>query len=136
MNVGILIVSHNQIGQTLLETASQMLACCPLPNIKAVSINMDGDLNTARKQLSDNLSAVDNGEGVLILTDVFGATLSNIVCAIANHDNIAVVSGVNLPMLIRTFNYPHLALNSLTEKAISGGQDGIILHRHLEQCAS
>ena len=67
-----------------------------------------------------------SGDGVLVLTDLYGSTPSNIACKLRRHGHVRVVSGVNLPMLIRVLNYPDLDLDSLKEKALSGGRDGVL----------
>jgi PTS system ascorbate-specific IIA component len=73
-------------------------------------------------QLVENL---DEGEGVLVFTDMHGSTPSNIAYSLAERGRVNVVSGLNLPMLIRTLNYLDLDLKTLTEKAVSGGREGI-----------
>ncbi len=69
---------------------------------------------------------LDEGEGVLVLTDIYGSTPSNIACSLLQQENIRIVTGLNLPMLIRVMNYAELDLPSLTDKAFSGGHDGIL----------
>jgi PTS system ascorbate-specific IIA component len=70
---------------------------------------------------------LDDGDGVLVLTDLFGSTPSNISVRLLSRGNIEVVSGVNLSMLIRVMNYPELSLPILVTKALTGGHDGINL---------
>ena len=125
MAVGILIVSHNQIGTELINTARQMLSSCPLPT-KVISIGIDDSPNSIQHQFDAELAGLDQGNGILLLTDMFGSTPSNIACAISDRDDIRVVSGLNLPMLIRIYNYPNLSLDDLEKKAISGGREGIV----------
>ncbi|MDH5358284.1 MAG: PTS mannose transporter subunit IIA [Gammaproteobacteria bacterium] len=125
MTVGILIVSHNQIGTELINTARQMLSCCPLPT-KVISIETKDNPDRIRQQLDVELKGLDQGNGILILTDMFGSTPSNIACAVSDRDDIRIVSGLNLPMLIRVLNYPNLSLDELENKAITGGQEGIV----------
>ena len=72
------------------------------------------------------LHEIDQGDGTLILTDMYGSTPSNIACDTSERHDIRIVSGLNLPMLIRVLNYPHLSLNELEQKAITGGQDGVV----------
>ncbi len=129
MTVGILIVSHNHIGTELINTAKQMLSCCPLPT-KVISIEVKDNPDAIRKQLNGELLGLDQGNGILILTDMFGSTPSNIACAVSDRDDIRIVSGLNLPMLIRVLNYPTLSLDELENKAISGGQEGIVRCHH------
>lgn len=129
MTVGILIVSHNNIGTELINTARQMLSCCPLPT-KVISIETRDDPEAIRKQLDRDLLGLDQGNGILILTDMYGSTPSNIACAVSDRDDIKIVSGLNLPMLIRVLNYPTLSLDELEYKAMSGGQEGIVRCHH------
>ena len=74
------------------------------------------------------LADLDDGDGVLILTDIYGATPSNIACALHSGGGSRVVSGLNLPMLIRAFNYPDDDLTGLVERAREGGTRGIHIH--------
>ena len=124
MTVGILLVSHNQIGTELVNTARQMLSSTPLPT-SVISIEINDQPDTIRPQLEAALLRLDQGSGILILTDMFGSTPSNIACAVSDRDDVRIISGLNLPMLIRVMNYPSLALNDLAQKALSGGQEGI-----------
>ncbi|PCJ31773.1 MAG: PTS mannose transporter subunit IIA [Gammaproteobacteria bacterium] len=124
MAVGILLISHNQIGAELINTARQMLSCSPLPT-KVISIAVNDKPEYIKQQLDAELTGLDQGTGILILTDMFGSTPSNIACTVSDRDDIRVVSGLNLPMLIRVLNYPMLNLNELEQKALSGGQEGI-----------
>ncbi len=125
MAVGILLISHNQIGVELLKTAKQMLACSPLP-ADVICIAPTDELAQSLQKLDEILKNVDEGDGILILTDMFGSTPSNIACSVSERGDIRVVSGLNLPMLIRVMNYPKLDLKSLEQKAISGGQEGVV----------
>lgn len=125
MTVGILIVSHNQIGTELINTARQMLSCCPLPT-KVIDIEIKDNPEQVRPLLDSELKGLDQGNGILVLTDMFGSTPSNIACAVSDRNDIRIVSGLNLPMLIRVLNYPNLSLDELEQKAISGGQEGIV----------
>ena len=125
MAVGILIISHNQIGTELINTARQMLSCSPLP-IKVISIEIRDNPEQIRPLFDSEIKGLDQGNGILVLTDMFGSTPSNIACAVSDRNDIRIVSGLNLPMLIRVLNYPNLDLDELEQKATSGGQEGIV----------
>lgn len=129
MTVGILLVSHNNIGTELINTARQMLSCCPLPT-KVLSIETMDNPDIIRTKMDTDLTTLDQGQGILILTDMFGSTPSNIACAVSDRDDVRIVSGLNLPMLIRVLNYPSLNLDELEYKAISGGQEGVVRCHH------
>jgi PTS system ascorbate-specific IIA component len=124
MTVAVLVVTHDQVGRALVDTAVATLGFCPLATaVLAVSRNADPDIlaHTAAQMVT----ALNQGDGVLVLTDMYGSTPSNIACHL-DPEQVRVVAGVNLPMLIRVLNYSQLSLASLAEKALSGGRDGIV----------
>ncbi|HKJ22429.1 MAG TPA: PTS fructose transporter subunit IIA [Gammaproteobacteria bacterium] len=124
MTIGILIITHNQIGQALLDTATNMLGTCPL-ECATLSLSPDADPDASLRQARDRVGELDKGDGVLVLTDMYGSTPSNIAAGLGKSADIIVVAGINLPMLIRVMNYPQLDLSQLAAKAESGGNDGI-----------
>ena len=133
MSVALLLITHGSIGEALLQSAIDVLGVCPLPAaFLSAPLGCDplGILEKAQ-QLADQL---DEGNGVLVLTDMFGATPGNIACRLRKQREIRVVTGVNLPMLIRILNYPRLSLNELKEKALTGGRDGVVVCKHRKQC--
>ncbi len=131
MSIGILIIAHSAIGPALLETATKMLGKCPLM-AETLSVTNDGDVELIREQAQGMVQELDRGDGVLVLTDMYGSTPSNIAAGLQKDGRVNVVAGINLPMLIRVFNYPVLDLTTLAEKALSGGRDGIVLCRRPE----
>lgn len=128
MSVGVLIISHNGIGAALFGTANFMIKESPL-NVKLLSANRDSDVDDLYESAILLIKELDNGDGVLVLTDLYGSTPSNIANSLHEYANINIVTGLNLSMLIRLFNYPDLKLADLTEKAYSGGIDGITINQ-------
>ncbi len=128
MSVGLLIISHDGIGPALLGTAKSMLKDFPL-RTKLLTASRDSDPAELASSAIELIEELDDKEGVLVLTDLYGSTPSNIAQKFMNEKNICVVTGLNLSMLIRVFNYPQLGLDDLAEKAISGGKDGIVMIR-------
>lgn len=126
MTVGLLIISHNRIGAELLSTASATLGVCPLATA-VMSVMPDSDPEALVAKARQMVAELDRDDGVLILTDVYGSTPSNIANRLSDCKQVMVVAGLNLPMLIRVLNYPRLSLSELVEKAISGGRNGILL---------
>lgn len=126
MSVGLLIITHNGIGTELLKTARIMLGTCPLA-VQALEVDEHCDPDRTTDQAMRAILEVDSGNGVLILTDIYGSTPSNIAARLSKRKNIVLVAGVNLPMLIRVLNYPRLNLQELVYKALSGGKDGVLL---------
>lgn len=126
MSVGLLIITHDGIGAALLGTATFMLNDCPLQT-RLLTASRDCDPDELIADAIEEIATLDAGDGVLVLTDLYGATPSNIAQKLADQANICAVSGLNLSMLIRVLNYPDLDLKQLAERAVSGGKDGIVL---------
>lgn len=126
MSVALLLITHGTIGEVLLQSAVDVLGVCPLPVafLSAPSGCEPPRILQKAKELADKL---DQGNGVLVLTDMFGATPSNIACRLRQPRDVRVVAGVNLPMLIRVLNYPRLSLDELKQKALTGGRDGVVI---------
>jgi len=118
MSVGILLITHPLIGKVLLDTALKIIAATPLA-IASLDVEMDSDKNIKRQQAEEHIEKLDQGDGILILTDLFGATPSNIACELYKRNEAEVISGLNLPMLMRILNYPNSSLNQLCEIAIN-----------------
>ena len=126
MSVGLLLITHEGIAQSLLKTARNMLGNYPLLT-RALEVPLDAEPTLIQQQAQAYIQQLDEGNGVLILSDLFGSTPCNIGQNLLASPQIRMVTGVNLPMLIRVLNYPQLNLEDITLKAISGGQDGILL---------
>lgn len=132
MTVGVLLITHGQIGKTLIQASTLTYGELPL---KTACIGMDyrTDPMTLLPQLETALKKLDSGKGVLILTDVYGATPCNISQKLQKTAHIEIVTGLNLPMLLRVMNYPKLNLEQLTQKAVSGGKEGVLNCRSLSE---
>ena len=125
MSVGLLLITHHRIGEELVHTARSILGLCPLRTAH-LNVSQGGDPAEALQRGTRILQRLDSGDGVLILTDAFGSTPSNVAARLGEQTRTAVVAGVNLPMLLRVLNYPDLALADLQQKAITGGRDGVL----------
>ena len=126
MNVGLLIVTHGDVGQALLRSAVDVLGVCPM-STTILSAPTDCNPDNILSEADQAAHKLDSGDGVLVLTDMYGATPSNIACRLHEHHEVRIVSGLNLPMLIRVLNYPTMDLDELMHKAVSGGRDGILV---------
>ncbi|PWG65211.1 PTS sugar transporter subunit IIA [Spiribacter halobius] len=126
MSVGVLLVTHNRLGEELLRTARTILGGHPLAT-GTLGVPQDSDPSAALQRGLTLLGQLDDGDGALILTDAFGSTPSNVAVRLGQQAGAPVISGVNLPMLLRVLNYPQLPLEELRAKALSGGRDGILL---------
>ncbi len=125
MSVGVLLITHNELGSALLETATKMLGQSPLV-VETMAVTLDSEPELLLGQAQNMLQDLDQGDGVLVLSDMYGSTPCNIACRLQRPEHASVVAGINLPMLVRVLNYAHLDLNELTAKALSGGCDGIV----------
>jgi PTS system mannose-specific IIA component len=97
--IGALVVTHGHLGQELVAAAEMIVG--DISHIKAVSIGWHDDVNDTRKDIEHRITEVDSGGGVLILTDMFGGTPSNIALSFHDPGKIDVLTGVNLPMIIK-----------------------------------
>lgn len=125
MNVGILLITHGEIGTALLQAAVDVLGICPLSTC-ALAAPAGCDPDKIAAEARSAVEDLNSGDGVLVLTDLYGSTPSNIACQLYKRSNVRVVSGLNLPMLIRILNYPDLDLDELLHKAVTGGRDGVV----------
>lgn len=127
MTVGLLLITHNFIGDELLKAATTTLNCCPLETrILRVQDNHD-DIDELVAQALSLAAEINSGSGVLVLTDMYGSTPGNVAIQLLNYGPMIVVAGLNLPMLIRVLNYAKLSLPELAKKAANGGYQGIVL---------
>ena len=97
--IGVVVVTHGQLANELVNAAEMIVG--DLPQFTAVSIGWHDDVNDAREDISQAIDRVRGEEGVLLLTDMFGGTPSNIGMTFLEKDRLEVITGVNLPMLIK-----------------------------------
>jgi PTS system ascorbate-specific IIA component len=126
MAVGILLVTHPGIGSALIEVASRLLRRLPL-DTQAFEVPFDADPDALLPLASAALRRVDGGHGVLVLTDLYGASPSNLAARLARLGTpVRRVSGLGLPMLMRVMNYADLELDELPAVAGAGARNGVI----------
>lgn len=126
MSVGLLIITHKGIGNSLLATATRILGACPL-SAGTLSVTEETERDQLQRQALQLADRLDTGDGVLVLTDLFGSTPANIACTLQGRPAVRILTGVNLPMLVRVLNYPTLPLVEIAAKAESGGRDGVFM---------
>ena len=123
--IGILLVTHGTLGESLVQCVSHVLNKRP-PQLAQLGVSGQDDpldlLPTAQRMLE----WVDSGQGVLVLTDIFGATPSNIAIKLLKPGYVEGIAGVNLPMLLRSLTYRERDMKTLIQRAISGGCDGVL----------
>jgi len=124
--IGLLIVTHCDLGKEFLKAAEFIVG--RLDAAEAVSINQISDSQEIRKSIEDKINALDNGQGVLILTDMFGGTPSNLSLSFLKEEMVEVLTGVNLPMVISIAQHrSEMSLEDLAEKAQEAGKMSISL---------
>jgi len=97
--VGVVLVTHPNLGDEFIRSAE--LICGKMPNVVTVSIDTRKEVDELRREISAAIKSVDHGAGVLILTDMFGGTPSNMSLAFLSEGRVEVLTGFNLPMLIK-----------------------------------
>ncbi len=101
--IGIIVVTHCQLGEALIEAAEFILGERP-EAVTSLSIDLKENAEKLRKKIQNEIKALNQGEGVLLLTDMFGGTPSNLSYSFLKEGEVEVLSGVNLPVLIKALN--------------------------------
>jgi len=127
VSVGILLLTHEAMGEALIATARHILGRVAL-KLDAIAIPPGSDVDVALADTAARVRSLDSGDGVLVLTDVYGATPSNVAERLAALGLVVHrVSGLSLPMLLRVLNYPEQSLLELAQTAASGGRSGVVI---------
>ena len=123
--IGILVVAHGSLGDSLIECAEHVLGSRP-EALTAINFIGHADPDERQHVLRQKLEALDSGDGVLVLADVYGATPCNTLCRALEPSHIEGVTGANLPMLLTALNYrERLGLHELAARIVDSGQHGI-----------
>ena len=123
--IGILIIAHGTLGESLIHCASHVLNKRP-PRLRQLGVTAQDDPLLLLPQARALLKDLDSGSGVLILSDMFGGSPSNITQKLLIPGKVEGIAGVNLPMLIRVLTYRDKSLATLLTKAVSGGCEGVM----------
>lgn len=123
--IGLFLITHTTYGESLIQCACHVLNKRP-PQLVQLGVALQDDPLDLLPQAEQMLAWADSGGGVLVLTDVFGATPSNIAMKLLKPGIIEGVAGVNLPMLLRALTYRDKDMATLVTKAVSGGRDGVL----------
>jgi len=126
--IGFVLIAHAPLASALAEVAEHVYSREPdvvRTHLRALDVAPDVDVDAAVQQAGDLKAAVDSGKGVLVLTDALGATPGNVATRLADPGRVAVVAGLNLPMLLRALCYRSLELGEVVEKAVAGGVHGV-----------
>ncbi|MDK9724201.1 MAG: PTS fructose transporter subunit IIA [Sterolibacteriaceae bacterium MAG5] len=123
--IGLFLVTHTTYGESLIQCACHVLNKRP-PQIAQLGVAIQDDPLDILPLAQQMLKLVDTGDGVLVMTDVYGATPSNIVLKLLEPGRIEGIAGVNLPMLLRALTYREKGMETLLTRAVTGGRDGVI----------
>lgn len=124
MSVALFFISHEGIASNLIEIGAAITQK-KNSNLDYFEIPMDADTTLMTAAIENKLLQLDTKDGLLFITDIYGSTPSNIAQRIADKYNAELISGVNLPMIIRLLNYRENVLSSITLKALDGAKQGI-----------
>ena len=130
--IGVLLVTHGEIGTALLASASQILGGAPA-QVTTLSVWRQDDPDDLVLRARELMEQIDAGDGVLALTDIFGATPGNVVSRLLNDGQVEGVSGVSLPMLLRVLTSRNGSLTAAVKRAVSGGAEGVV-HMNSDRC--
>jgi PTS system ascorbate-specific IIA component len=123
--IGILIVAHDTLGESLVRAVTHVLGHRP-PQFEVLAVAATDDPLALLPQAREQIARLDTGEGVLVFSDIFGATPCNLAGKLLRPGRVEAVAGVNLPMLVRAFTYRTKGMDTMIKKAISGGCDGVL----------
>lgn len=127
--IGIMLVAHGNIAESLMSCATHMLGRQP-DHCLAFSVERHEDFSEMVPQIQTSIDRLNQGSGVIILTDIMGGTPCNTMQQFLVPNQVEVIAGMNLPMLIRTINYRDQTLQFVVKKAVSGGIEGVLQLSH------
>ncbi|MGB4065991.1 MAG: PTS fructose transporter subunit IIA [Azonexus sp.] len=123
--IGIFLITHGSYGEALVQNVSHVLNKRP-PQVMQLGLTSQDDPLDMLPMARDMLALVDKGDGVLILTDIFGASPANLALKLLERGRVEGLTGVNMPMLLRALTYREKGMETLLVRARDGGRDGII----------
>lgn len=131
--IGVLVISHGAIGEALLASAAQILGAPA--QAAALGVARGDDPEAVLERARELAARLDEGDGLLVLTDMFGATPCNVASRLLADGRIEGVSGVSLPMLIRVLSGRNGSLAAAVQRALSGGAEGVV-HMNSDSCGA
>jgi len=126
---GIVVIAHQPLASALERAARHVFSRdprCANYRLQSLDVEPDADLAAVEQQLRAAVAQIDDGRGVLVLTDCLGATPANVAARVAEAGRVEVLAGANLPMVLRALCYSDSTLDALAEKAAAGGNRGIV----------
>jgi PTS system mannose-specific IIA component len=130
--LGLLVISHGRLAEELVNAVRTIVG--PVEALEAVSIGWDDEVDASTKRIEEAIQRVDSGQGTLLLTDMFGGTPTNLALALHDPGRIEIVTGVNLPMLIKFANLrEQLELQEAAGRIADQGREAIHVASHYLQ---
>ncbi len=132
--IGILIITHGTLAESLIHCAEHVMGGKPL-HLMYLNVGIHDDPGALLPKAKAMVAKLDQGNGVLVLSDIYGATPCNLASRLLLPGRVEGISGVNLPMLVRALTYRNESLDLLLDRAISGGVNGVV-HFTQDACGS
>jgi PTS system ascorbate-specific IIA component len=123
--IGVLIIGHDELPASLVSAVAHVLGVRP-PQFDVLSVGRDDDPLDVLPRARAAVARLDTGDGVLVFSDIYGATPCNLVGKLVEPGRVEAVAGVNLPMLVRALTYRDKGLETMAKKAVSGGCEGVL----------
>lgn len=121
--IGLLLVTHTPLGSAFIAAATHVFRAQP-EYLEAIDVVADQDVDSINQLIKQAIARLDQGDGVLIMTDILGATPSNSCTKLVDHGHVEMIAGLNLPMLLRALTYRHEPLDAAVKRALAGAQNG------------
>lgn len=128
--IGILVVAHGELGEALIDCATYVLGRRP-ERVLSLDLSDGGGPESLLAKARGRIAMLDEGDGVLILADVYGATPCNTICRLVEPGRVEAVAGASVPMLLKAITYRREALNKLADRVVQGAHEGTF-HIHPE----
>ena len=123
--LGIILVAHNDFAESIKRVAEHVVG--PLPDLQCISVLPEDDIDLKRKEIQKAIRKVKKKEGVVLLTDMFGGTPSNLAISVMEEGKIEVVSGMNVPMLVKLLRMHKKTLQEAVQTAAESGRHYIMV---------
>jgi PTS system ascorbate-specific IIA component len=123
--IGLLLITHDTLGEALIQCACHVMNKRP-EQLLQLGVAAGDDPNDLIPLAQQMLKIVDSSEGVLVMTDIYGASPSNLAAKLLQPGMVEGLAGVNLPMLLRAINYRDKGMETLLSRATGGGRDGVL----------
>lgn len=123
--IGILLITHEDLGENLISCATHVMQM-PLPQLNHLGVFKQDQPEVIFAKANALIHELDSGDGVLVISDMYGATPCNISTSLVRAGKVECIAGASLPMLVRVLTYRHEPLAVVVQKALSGGQQGVV----------